>query len=339
MDEAGIDMWLVLNREYADDPVYFTLVPQPSFAARRTTMLVFHRLDDGTVDRLTVNRYPLGGPYEPAWEGGSLEQQWTALAALPENFHPRLGSAENLAIRWLETRSERELAVYPHVVSIARGVIAEAFSPRAITPGVTTTDEVAWFIRQRFEEMGLAIWFMPYVNIQRRGLECSEDAPFCGTFGTILPGDVLHTDVGICYLKLCTDTQEMADVLELGESEAPRGLVRALEQGNDWQDRLAAEFVTGRTANEILAAAQQAMADAPWSFNIYTHRSATLATLLGRPSACGTCRPQLPTPATGRCTPTPPTPSRAASRPPCRSGAVSWSTSSWSSRRCSTANA
>ena len=65
MEETGLDMWLVLNREYAEDPIYFSLVPQPTFAARRTTMLVFHRTDDG-VDRLTVNRYPLGGPYESA---------------------------------------------------------------------------------------------------------------------------------------------------------------------------------------------------------------------------------------------------------------------------------
>ena len=64
MTEAGLDMWVVVNREYAEDPVYFTLVPQPSFAARRTTMLVFSRAADGTVERLAVNRYPLGGPYK-----------------------------------------------------------------------------------------------------------------------------------------------------------------------------------------------------------------------------------------------------------------------------------
>ena len=306
MEETGIDMWLVLNREYAEDPVYFTLVPQPSFAARRTTMLVFHRNDDGSFERLTVNRYPLGEPYESAWEGGSLDEQWQALAdliaerdperiginvsdtwpeadglthglhrkltdALPEGLGDRLVPAEALVVRWLETRSEGELAVYPHVVSIARGVIAEAFSSRVITPGVTSTDDVAWFIRQRFEDLGLAPWFMPYVNIQRPSQECGDDKPFCGTAGTIEPGDVLHTDVGICYLKLCTDTQEMGYVLRSDEDDVPEGLVDALAEGNRWQDTLTAEFVTGRSGNEILAAAQESMADEPWSFNIYTH--------------------------------------------------------------------
>jgi Xaa-Pro aminopeptidase len=306
MAEAGLDMWLVLNREYAEDPVYFTLVPQPSFAARRTTMLVFHRQADDSVDRLTVNRYPLGGPYEAAWSGGSLDEQWQALgeliaernperiginvsehwpeadglthglhqkliAALPEGFESRLESAEQLVVRWLETRSEQELAVYPHVVAIARGVIAEGFSSQAITPGVTTTDDVAWFLRQRFESLGLPIWFMPYVNLQRPGIECDEDTPFCGISGVIQPGDVLHTDVGICYFKLCTDTQEMAYVLKAGESDVPEGLKHALAEGNRWQDLLTAEFVTGRTGNEILAAAQRRMATEPWSFNVYTH--------------------------------------------------------------------
>jgi Xaa-Pro aminopeptidase len=306
MQESGIDLWLIINREYAEDPVYFTLVPQPSFAARRTTMLLFHRQEDGTVDRLSVNRYPLGEPYQVGWSGGNLDEQWAALgeilaerdpeniginmsstwpeadglthglhqklmAVLPEGFEDRLVSAENLAVRWLETRSDQEQAVYPHVVSIARRAIAEGFSNRTITPGVTTTDDVAWALRDYFESRGLRIWFMPYVNIQRPGVECEADTPFCGISGVIQPGDILHTDVGICYLKLCTDTQEMGYVMRAGEDEVPEFLREALAEGNRWQDMLTAEFKTGMTGNEILAAAQASMADEPWSFNIYTH--------------------------------------------------------------------
>ena len=305
MNESGLDMWLMLNREYAEDPVYFTLVPQPSFAARRTTMLIFARNDDG-VDFLSVNRYPLGEPFESEWSGGDLDEQWTALGkliakrdpeqiginvsrtwpeadglshglhqrlleVLPEGFEDRLVSAEELVVRWMETRSEAELEVYPHIVALARGVIAEAFSNRVVTPGVTTTDDVAWFIREKFESRGLPIWFMPYVNIQRPGEECTAESDFCGVEGIIRRGDVLHTDVGICYLKLCTDTQEMGYVLKAGERDVPDDLKNALAQGNRWQDLLTEEFVTGRTGNEILEAAQQSMADEPWHFNIYTH--------------------------------------------------------------------
>jgi hypothetical protein len=306
MEETGIDLWLVLNREYAEDPVYFTLVPQPTFAARRTTMLVFHRKADGTVDRLTVNRYPLGEPYEAAWSGGDLDEQWAALGkligekdpkrigidvsehwpvadglthglhgklleVLPEGYEERLTSAEELVIRWVETRTEPELAVYPHVVEIARGVIAEAFSSRVVTPGVTTTEDVAAYIRQRFADLDLPIWFMPDVNRQRAGQACGEDDPFCGDGGVIGPGDVLHTDVGICYLSLCTDTQEMGYVLKLGEETVPEGLVHALAVGNRWQDLLTGAFVTRRTGNRILAAARAGAEGEGIVSSVYTH--------------------------------------------------------------------
>ena len=64
MRETGIDLWLVINREYVEDPVYLTLVPEPVFAARRTTMLVFHdRGPEHGVDLLTVSRStPCSGP-------------------------------------------------------------------------------------------------------------------------------------------------------------------------------------------------------------------------------------------------------------------------------------
>ena len=288
MAETNMDMWLVINREYAEDPVYFTLVPQPTFAARRTTMLVFSRKADGSVERLSVNRYPFGEPYTAAWSGGNLTEQWQALAnviternpqriginvstdwavadgltkalhqqlldALPKDYASRLVSAEPLVVRWMEQRTKSELEIYPHIVSLARAVIAEAFSAKVITPGVTTTEDVAWYIRQRYEALGLPVWFMPDVNLQRQGQQCEAQAPSCSSHGVIQRGDVLHTDVGICYLKLCTDTQEMGYVLKVNEQDAPMGLKKALATGNQWQDILTSQFKTGRTGNEVLA--------------------------------------------------------------------------------------
>ena len=287
MAESGLDMWLVIAREYADDPVYQSLVPQPSFTARRTTMLVFEMQDDGTLTRETVSRYPLGDPYTAAWSGGSLDEQWQALAdlvrerdpdriginvsrdwpvadglthglherlveVLDERYVDRLEPAEWLVVRWLETRTESEIELYAHAVALARRVIAEGFSSQVITPGVTTTDDVAWYLRQRFADLDLPIWFMPYVNIQRADTECADDEDFCGMSGVIERGDVIHTDVGICYLKLCTDTQEMGYVAEVGESSVPSWLVDALAVGNAWQDHLTSSFATGLAGNEIL---------------------------------------------------------------------------------------
>ena len=307
MREAGIDMWLVINREYVEDPVYLTLVPEPVFAARRTTMLVFFdRGPDQGIERLTVSRYEQKGYYDAAWEGGSDDDQWQRLgqviaerdpkrigintsvdwpfgdgltAALKQQLEDvlspalrsRLVSAESLAVRWLETRTERELEVWPQAVALARSVIGEAFSNRVITPGVTTTDDVAWYIRERFADLNLDAWFMPYVNLQRAGSGQDPDADFFGTSGVIERGDVLHTDVGICYLRLCTDTQEMGYVLRAGESDVPQGLEAALASGNQWQDVLTSQFVTGRTGNQILDATASESRKAGLKATTYTH--------------------------------------------------------------------
>lgn len=305
MEETGIDLWLVMAREYAEDPVYFSLVPQPTFAARRTTMLLFHRGPDG-FQMLSVNRYPLGAPYETGWSGGNLDEQWQALAdllvemdpqriginvstdwpvadglthglyerltaVLPEALIERLVPAEDLVVRWVETRTEQEADLYAHIVSLARQVIAEAFSTEVITPGATSTDDVAWFIRERFAELQLPTWFQPYVNLQRPGLACDKDTDFCGTSGIIQPGDVLHTDVGICYLKLCTDTQEMGYVPRRNEAAVPAGLVAALAVGNQWQDDLASGFETGQTGNQILATSLKNNAQRNVIASTYTH--------------------------------------------------------------------
>ena len=307
MRETGIDMWVVINREYAEDPVYLTLVPEPVFAARRTTMLVFFdRGPDKGVERLTVSRYPFKGFYDAAWEGGDIDQQWTRLAeiikqrnpkriginvsrdwafgdglthglhewfmsALDPSLRGRVTSAEKLAVRWLETRTPLELQAYPSIVALARSVVAEAFSDKVITPGVTTADDVAWYIRQRYADLGLPIWFMPYVNIQRPGLKCDARTDFCGESGVIQRGDVLHTDVGISYLRLNTDTQEMGYVLKLGEMDVPDGLKKALVIGNRWQDILTGNFVTGRSGNEILSATRATAEKEGIASMTYTH--------------------------------------------------------------------
>ena len=334
MAETGLDMWVVVNREYAEDPVYFTLVPQPSFAARRTTMLVFSRAADGTVERLAVNRYPLGGPYKSAWSGGDLDAQWKALGALiasrepkrigidvsrtwpaadglthalherlvevlPPGYADRLVSAEALVVRWIETRTPAEQAIYPHINSIARGVIAEAFSSRVITPGVTTTDEVAWYIRERFESLGLRPWFMATVDRQRAGQPCpvGGSGGHCGDEGRIEAGDVLHTDVGFCYLKLCTDTQEMAYVLKADEDSVPAGLKSALASGNRWQDILTGSFREGRSGNEILAATIRGCAAASLACSTYSHPLGFFGHSLG--PTIGMWDNQGPTPGTG----------------------------------------
>ncbi len=74
-------------------------------------------------------------------DGMTLSQYRLMMAALPERFHDRITSGETLAVRWLETRTPREMALYPDIVRTAHWIMSRAFSTAVIEPGVTTADD------------------------------------------------------------------------------------------------------------------------------------------------------------------------------------------------------
>jgi hypothetical protein len=284
MRREGIDMWLIICREYNEDPVYLTMVPEPTMAARRTSILLFH--DKGEkegVARLTVSFYGMGKWYKSIFTDQSKDQMdvladyikknnpqkiginesetWAfgdglsasfkarLIKALGPELSSRLVSAENLCVGWLETRSPRELSLYRHICGIAHDIIAQFFSNRVIVPEATTTEDVVWWIRQKITDLGLETWFQPSVSIQRskKDAELYKDSP-----DIIRRGDLLHCDIGIVYLGLCTDTQQNAYVCRIGENEPPEGLKEALRRGNRLQDIVMGEHYLGRTGNEVL---------------------------------------------------------------------------------------
>jgi len=302
MREQGISMWLLMAREYFEEPVIATMLDARSMAARRRTILIFFDPGDGgPVERLTVSRYGLAGLFEPAWDPADEPDQWKAVAdiiterdpaniainfsdltafgdgmtlsqyrlmteALPDAYEDRIVSGEALAVRWLETRTPTEMEIYPGIVRTAHALIGRAFSREVITPGVTTADDVRWWYREELSLLGLQPWFHPSIGIQRQGAEgmLSGDT-------VIEPGDLLWTDFGITYLRLNTDTQHLAYVLRPGETEAPAGLVNGLRASNQVQDILLTHFQVGRSGNETLALARAEAIEAGLDPSIYTH--------------------------------------------------------------------
>jgi hypothetical protein len=309
MGRESLDMWIVIAREYNEDPVIMTLLPEPAMSARRRTVLVFCLSEDGSLDRLTLDRYGHGEFYSAAWDpdqeeqyqclgrivrerdpgmiginisgtyafgdGLSHSEYGNLVAALGEEYVGRTRSAERLAIGWLEHRTPPELTVYPGIVEIGHAIIAEAFSSRTIQPGITTTDDVVWWMRQMMLDLGLRAWFQPTVDIQASGQ--SYDMPGAShkeraaRRKLILPGDLIHCDVGFHYLGLATDQQQNAYVLKPGEVDAPEGLKAALSEGNRLQDILAGAMVVGRTGNEILKTALDQAREEGLTPSIYTH--------------------------------------------------------------------
>lgn len=307
MRREGVDMWVLVAREYNEDPVLLTMLPATWQSSRRTTILVFYNPGEGEeVERLAVARYNIGF-FETQWFPDEEPDQWKRFGEIvaerspekigvnfSENFaladgishtdfthlknslsselQDRIASAENLSIGWLETRTENEMTVYRQINRIAHNIVAEGLSEAVITPGVTTTEDVQWWYRDRIRDLNLTAWFHPSVTVHRS--EAPEHAgDFSGPSGTdiIMPGDIVHMDFGIEYLGLSTDTQRNVYILREGETQPPKGLRDALKTANRLQDIFTNEFETGRTGNEILASALQKAEEEGINATIYTH--------------------------------------------------------------------
>ena len=204
-----------------------------------------------------------------AWnhaDGITANEKRRLLAALGPDHSARVKSAEYLAVGWLEVKTPEELEAYRHVMAVAHGIIREAFSNRVITPGKTTAQDVAWWMRQRVAEKGLGSWFQPSITIWRQGANVAaiQATP-------ILPGDMLHTDFGIVYLGFCTDTQHNAYILKPGETDAPAGLKAGLAAANRLQDLTMKAARIGRTGNQALAEALAAAKAEGLVPSIYCH--------------------------------------------------------------------
>lgn len=309
MRTHGVDMWVIPMREYNEDPVFRALVSPTTLAARRRTIYVFFdRGPEEGVERLALGGSSQGGLYEAirdtetAPDGRPRElwgpAQWGLLArvirernprriavniahehnfadglsagewrqmqdALGEDLTSRVVREPRLAIDYLALRVPSMTQVYRRMQLVVHDIITAAFSNQIITPGTTTTDDVVWWMRQRVNDLGLGSWFQPSISIQRNEGEPESNV--------IQRGDVLHCDFGIVALGLATDTQHMAYVLRDGETNAPKGLQRALANSNKLQDILLDEMRVGRTGNEVLTAVLARMRSAGLNGTMYTH--------------------------------------------------------------------
>ena len=307
MSKNGIDMWIIITREYNEDPIIKTLLPPTWLNARRRTILVFS-FDESTkkTESVAISRYNFGKNIKSIWDKEKNPNQMLALKDYIDKVNPkkiglnysenfalidgisksdyelfyssisndikqRIVSAENLGIQWIETRTKLEKEIYKDLVSITQNIINEAFSNKVIEPGKTTTDDVVWWMREKVLELKLKTWFHPTVDVQRN--EQSDLYAFDGKskYDIIQPGDLVHCDFGISYLTLNTDCQQIAYVLKSDEKEAPEFLTKALKDANKLQDILTSEFELDKTGNEILLNSLKIAKDNGLDPQIYTH--------------------------------------------------------------------
>jgi len=311
MRRHGVAMWIVVCREYNEDPVFFSLVSPSVMAARRRTILVFNDLGpEKGVERLALGGGSNGGLYrvyrDPDAGGRELwgQGQWTLLRKLVDERRPptiavnvsqthafsdglTVGEWEQMGAAlgpWTArvVRAEQLPIEYvetrlPEMLPTYRQMmrIVHALVSRAFSSEVVTPGKTT------SEDV---VWWL---RQQVRDLGLGEWFPpsvsvqRSGTGArsnladredvVIERGDHLHTDFGIKAMGLATDTQHVGYVLKGGESDAPAGLRQALVNSNRLQDLLLERMRPGRTGNDVLADALGAMKAAGIDGTIYTH--------------------------------------------------------------------
>jgi hypothetical protein len=281
MARAGLEMWIILCQEDNPDPLFLTMIPFDNWHPI-LSCLVFVRDGD------TVRRYNLSGVdtkdlYERPYSGQLEEKQWPLLldlivqhdpatigintgsvawaaggltfnlhrqlvGHLPARYRERLVSAEAAAVHWASTMTDAEAVHFRRVTELGQYMIAECFSARTITPGVTRIDDLVWHYWQHSRDIGLDVAFRPYFRLHRDERDTGWPAD------VVAPGDLIHCDVGIKYMRFNSDHQHVAYVPRLGETDAPAGLRARLADNNRLQDIYMAGFRHGQTGNQMLAA-------------------------------------------------------------------------------------
>ncbi|MBM6617315.1 M24 family metallopeptidase [Bacillus suaedaesalsae] len=303
MVKADIPMWIVISKEYNEDPVVETLTPCEHDSSRRLSIFVFvlHQ------EIQQIERYVIGSPhpalknlYTFIWDRNK-ETQWQRLKKLVEEKQPskiginyskhiavadgltsslhdtlseelgskwveRFVSAEHLVIHWFLKRSKEEMLIYPFLADLTSNLAKTALSNEVIYPGLTTTTEVVDWIRQRVNDLGIKTSFYPTIDIQRQHATIDRL-----TDTIIMPGDIVHLDFGLDYLGLCTDTQQLAYVLKRGETKPPEGLEAALRQALVFEDIVMGNMTAGRRGNQVFEKSIQDANKSGINAMLYTH--------------------------------------------------------------------
>ena len=301
MEDADVDMWIVASKEYHEDPTFKAMVPAEYLTARRITMFAFSKEADG-IHRysLSMPDKSVAKFYESKWQFGK-EDQMVALKRLIEEKDPKrialnmskefavcdgfsiglyqmfkesLGedimnkmvNDDLLAMKFMEIRTPTELKLMPEVMSVAHDIMERMYTTDVIKPGITTTNDLEWFMKEEVNKLGLTYWFEPTMDLQRKnGDESRYDS--C----VIQKGDLLHCDFGIYYMNMCTDTQRLGYVANDDEDTMPQYLLDGMKVGNRFQDIVRENMIVGRTGNEVFEAAMKQAKEESIQAMLYSH--------------------------------------------------------------------
>ena len=286
MREGKLDpLWEALGRGYVGDWAYYVFTDQGDRAHRAAFGVGGYMLEQcGVYDhfggageladfvrahdpgRIGVNMAPsIGGA-----DGLSHTSYLHLREVLGAPYADRLVSAERLVSDFRATRVATEIAAFAEAGEMSREIAERAFSNEVITPGVTTLEDVAWWMWDQLLARGLDSSFdMPSVYITGpQGIVATS------TDRIIQRGDLLMIDWGVGFLDFYTDMKRIAYVLRDGETEAPAGLRHAFDQAVKVRDVMKATIAPAPTAKIALERTEAALREAGFNLVPFNQPSA-----------------------------------------------------------------
>ncbi|KAI2776031.1 hypothetical protein F4815DRAFT_371720 [Daldinia loculata] len=297
----GVDAWLMSQREYAEDTVFWALKEATQFSARRrTTHLFLADPVDGApssyswientevvwteLRQILATQQPrsiaLNTHPEIAFSGGLHAGELDAVVkGVGEEWKDRFVLEPMLGVELVATMVKSRLPWYQKMMETAWAIIEEGFSEKTIVPGKSTSWDIEWWMREKIQSLNYTTWFQPSVFILTgKGFPAADDPPASmddprAPDRPIEYGDLIHTDFGVSALGLNTDTQHIGYVLYPGETEAdvPKGMIEGLKKVNRLQDIVKSNMKVGMTGNEILKASIEQMRSEGIQGKIYCH--------------------------------------------------------------------
>jgi Xaa-Pro aminopeptidase len=183
---------------------------------------------------------------------------------LGEKYASRFVSARHLIADFHGERVAGEIIEFSKVGDITRKLVERALSNEVITPGITTQNDVAMWLEEQREAMGMRRAWYPgcYVHLPDGG-------EIGNTERVIQRGDILQIDWGADRNNFTTDLKRFAYVLREGETEPPPGVVNAFAESKKVRAIIRKNVRSGRTGREQLDDLKQIIRDAGY---VYTER-------------------------------------------------------------------
>jgi len=178
--------------------------------------------------------------------------------ALGETYAARLVSSENLITDFRVRRVQSEIIAFARAGETTRQILERALSREVITAGLTTGEDVAWWVQERLLEAGLGSSFGLSRPIVIHSA-VAEPEEYRSDNYAFQRGDLLQYDMGVKYLNFGTDMKRNAYLLRDGEAALPEDIRRAWDDGRRARDIMRRNIRTGRTARETLAAVVAAL--------------------------------------------------------------------------------